>query len=37
MLEQCRTHAQTVREPFGIWGGTTESEVGTVTTSGPGR
>ncbi|WP_328286505.1 WhiB family transcriptional regulator [Rhodococcus sp. JS3073] len=26
VLEQCRTHAQTVREPFGIWGGTTESE-----------
>nr|WP_271211783.1 WhiB family transcriptional regulator [Rhodococcus wratislaviensis]GLK37982.1 hypothetical protein GCM10017611_48470 [Rhodococcus wratislaviensis] len=26
VLEQCRTHAQTVREPFGIWGGITESE-----------
>ena len=26
MLEQCRTHALAVREPYGVWGGLTEEE-----------
>jgi WhiB family redox-sensing transcriptional regulator len=26
VLEQCRTHALTVREPYGIWGGLGEVE-----------
>ena len=26
VIEQCRTHALKVREPFGVWGGLTESE-----------
>ncbi|ANS80454.1 Sporulation regulatory protein WhiD [Serinicoccus hydrothermalis] len=26
VLEQCRTHALTVREPYGVWGGMTEEE-----------
>ena len=26
VLQQCRTHALTVREPYGVWGGLTEDE-----------
>jgi len=26
VLQQCREHALKVREPFGVWGGLTESE-----------
>ncbi len=26
VLEQCRTHALAVHEPYGIWGGMSESE-----------
>lgn len=26
VLQQCRAHALTVREPYGIWGGMTEEE-----------
>lgn len=26
VLEQCREHALAVREPYGVWGGLTESE-----------
>ena len=26
VLEQCRTHALAVREPYGVWGGMTEEE-----------
>ncbi len=26
VLEQCRRHALTVREPYGVWGGTTAAE-----------
>lgn len=26
VLEQCRRHALTVREPYGVWGGLTEEE-----------
>lgn len=26
VLQQCREHALRVREPFGVWGGLTESE-----------
>lgn len=26
VLEQCRQHALTVHEPYGIWGGLTENE-----------
>ncbi|MFC9552998.1 WhiB family transcriptional regulator [Rhodococcus sp. NPDC056960] len=26
VVTDCQTHAQAVREPFGIWGGTTESD-----------
>ena len=26
VLEQCRSHALTVREPYGVWGGLTEDE-----------
>jgi WhiB family redox-sensing transcriptional regulator len=26
VLSQCREHAMRVREPFGVWGGLTESE-----------
>lgn len=26
MIEQCRSHALTSREPYGIWGGMTEEE-----------
>ncbi len=26
VIEQCRAHALRVREPFGVWGGLTESE-----------
>ena len=26
VLEQCRTHAMAVQEPYGIWGGMSESE-----------
>ncbi|AHK35731.1 WhiB family transcriptional regulator [Rhodococcus opacus PD630] len=30
VLVQCRTHALTAREPFGIWGGTSEEERNTI-------
>lgn len=26
VLQQCRQHALTVREPYGVWGGMTEAE-----------
>jgi WhiB family redox-sensing transcriptional regulator len=26
VLQQCRTHALKVREPYGVWGGMTEDE-----------
>lgn len=26
VLEECRRHALTVREPYGVWGGMTEAE-----------
>ncbi len=26
VMEQCRQHALTVREPYGVWGGMTEDE-----------
>ncbi|MGL5865052.1 MAG: WhiB family transcriptional regulator [Dermatophilaceae bacterium] len=26
VLQQCRQHALTVREPYGVWGGLTEDE-----------
>ena len=26
VIEQCRTHALTVREPYGVWGGMSEDE-----------
>lgn len=26
VLEQCRTHALALREPYGVWGGMTEDE-----------
>ena len=26
VIEQCREHALTVREPYGVWGGMTEEE-----------
>lgn len=26
VVTECRTHAQTVREPYGIWGGATEAD-----------
>ncbi|MDT2005382.1 WhiB family transcriptional regulator [Rhodococcus opacus] len=26
VLVECRAHAQKVREPFGVWGGTTETD-----------
>ena len=26
VLQACRTHALTVREPYGVWGGLTEQE-----------
>ena len=26
VLQECRTHALTVREPYGVWGGLTEQE-----------
>jgi WhiB family transcriptional regulator, redox-sensing transcriptional regulator len=26
VLEQCREHALTVREPYGVWGGLTEDD-----------
>ncbi len=26
VLQQCRSHALTVREPYGVWGGMTEDE-----------
>ena len=26
VLQQCRRHALTVREPYGVWGGLTEDE-----------
>ena len=26
VLEQCRRHALSVREPYGVWGGMTEDE-----------
>jgi len=26
VLQQCRTHALTVREPYGVWGGLTEDD-----------
>ncbi|WP_420371856.1 WhiB family transcriptional regulator [Ornithinimicrobium pratense] len=26
VLEQCRTHALAVREPYGVWGGMSEEE-----------
>ncbi|QHG85616.1 WhiB family transcriptional regulator (plasmid) [Rhodococcus rhodochrous] len=34
VLAECRTHAQTVNEPFGIWGATTESDRRRTTSSG---
>jgi WhiB family transcriptional regulator, redox-sensing transcriptional regulator len=30
VIEQCRRHALTVREPYGVWGGLTEDERNTV-------
>lgn len=30
VLQQCRKHALTVREPYGVWGGLTEDERETV-------
>jgi WhiB family redox-sensing transcriptional regulator len=30
VLDTCRTHALSVREPYGVWGGTTESERETI-------
>jgi len=30
VLQQCRTHALSVREPYGVWGGLTEDERETV-------
>jgi WhiB family redox-sensing transcriptional regulator len=26
VIEACRSHALTVREPYGVWGGLTEDE-----------
>jgi WhiB family redox-sensing transcriptional regulator len=26
VIEQCRRHALTVREPYGVWGGLTEDD-----------
>jgi WhiB family redox-sensing transcriptional regulator len=26
VMQQCRTHALTVREPYGVWGGLTEDD-----------
>jgi WhiB family redox-sensing transcriptional regulator len=26
VLEECRRHALTVQEPYGVWGGQTETE-----------
>lgn len=30
VLAQCRQHAMTVQEPYGIWGGMSESERDTI-------
>ena len=30
VLQQCRSHALAVREPYGVWGGLTEDERETV-------
>jgi WhiB family transcriptional regulator, redox-sensing transcriptional regulator len=30
VLEQCRRHALTVQEPYGVWGGLSESERDTM-------
>jgi WhiB family redox-sensing transcriptional regulator len=30
VLDNCRTHALSVREPYGVWGGTTERERETI-------
>jgi WhiB family transcriptional regulator, redox-sensing transcriptional regulator len=33
VLEQCRAHALAVHEPYGVWGGLTESERAELTRS----
>ncbi|MEO7193339.1 MAG: WhiB family transcriptional regulator [Pseudonocardiaceae bacterium] len=33
VLEQCRRHALTTREPYGVWGGLTEEERRALWTS----
>jgi WhiB family redox-sensing transcriptional regulator len=30
VIEQCRRHAITVREPYGVWGGLTEDDRGQI-------
>jgi WhiB family redox-sensing transcriptional regulator len=37
VLAQCRRHALTVREPYGVWGGLTESERNNILTTAGGQ
>jgi WhiB family transcriptional regulator, redox-sensing transcriptional regulator len=37
VIEQCLRHALATREPYGVWGGTTESEREEILTSAPAR
>jgi WhiB family redox-sensing transcriptional regulator len=37
VIEQCRSHALEVGEPYGIWGGLSESERDLLTKRGVGR
>jgi len=34
VLQQCRTHALAVREPYGVWGGISEDERSAILASG---
>lgn len=34
VLQQCRTHALSVREPYGVWGGISEDERSSILASG---
>ena len=37
VMEQCRRHALTVREPYGVWGGLTEDDREATYAAGRGR
>jgi WhiB family transcriptional regulator, redox-sensing transcriptional regulator len=37
VIQQCRQHALTVREPYGVWGGMTEDEREAVYAEGKSR